>query len=289
MSKAQPHRLAPRLFCRCVSAGCVAMSVEQCIEIQKLVSIKIGGVKGRVVIPPSHNKHVGDKTFIHISTVPNFSTTLFTTGRCNVSVVGANERMLSRTDIVGQLTELRNQTIDETLNAVMDKDVPSNTLAMFTKSAKTSKRNRRVKVAHRLSIPTVMTIDVPSVDEIDGIQMDVLTTNKRAPSFVECIGPNIQYIRDACVSQLKSGSIKRCKTPMKDTTKQRKCSIAIDGDTTGGCEPIIEMGDVRVASVIDDAAPIAASPSPTTSDPIVTPAKHRPQRNGSIADFFKRL
>ena len=160
-------------------------------------------MKNRVVIPSNHIRTIGGKTFMHLSTVPNFSSSLFGAYRANVGGgVGKPERLLSRTDIIGQLIILRDQKIDSELTKLKQRGGPTESLRLF--KPKTAKRVRVSKVL-RASLPSQVIIHAPTVGEVSGIPILALAKSKRDPMFIECTASALQYIRDVCRLQLEGG------------------------------------------------------------------------------------
>ena len=246
--------------------------------METLIVFKGGGLKSRVVIPKKHIKTWGihEMKFMHVSTCPNFAQCLYgPAGR--VYVEGKPERPLAtRTDVVQQLTELRNEKIAAELAKVMQTEQPRHVLTLFAKSGK-----RRVKRHHRAAIPATTIIDAPTIGDVAGIPMTVMMSTKNASLYMECTENNVKYVRDACLSQLESGAIKRPRVSPKKRAEPDDAPNINDADTANN-------------SVIDDTQPseptIAShdNPSASSSDHASTPVKCG-TRSTTVSDYFKRV
>ena len=119
--------------------------------------------------------------------------------QCKVQADAVDEkkrlRIMPRTNIVEQITQLRD---DEFLK--LTKGVTK------TKKRRYSARDVR---AHILSLPQVMSIDVPSQGEIDGITMNVKCTKPTSRLFVELIDANLQFVTAVVAKQVADGNIHR--------------------------------------------------------------------------------
>ena len=274
-----------RVIVSLASVCTVAMADQQEIVIESVVSIKGGDLKGRVVIPPKHIKHICDTTFIHLSTVPNFSAVLFGPGRCNVSK-NNRERLLSRTDVADRLTTLRNTKIHDITTDIVKQCAPKKKLDMFgDSSGQTGTTYKRMTMAQRVAVPDTVTIEAPSFGDVVGRSMVVLAKNKRGPLFIECSGPNIQYVRDACSFQIRSGTVKRHATPKTACTKMKRRSIV----NARYNNPTIDTTDVDMEPITTHKPAFEDTPSPMCKVPTTTPIKSTSARSGSITDFFQRV
>ena len=267
-----------------------AMAADDEFTVENIVCINGGGLKYRVVIPPSHIKHVDGQPYIHLSTQQNYATALFGGGRCNVrGASGKPERALSRTDIVDKLADQRNKLIDEAMDAIMQKNKPHDTLAIFGEQ-----KQPRVKAYQRVAIPETMTIDAPQIGDIQGVPMRVITKHKRGPLFVELVDRNLKYVRDACTAQIKAGGIKRYKTPMKRVrcvAKRKRTSTTKNTDHRSDTE-ITDMQSSAITPDLEGGPPIVETSSlSSSSQPVnmVTPTKVTSHRSGKLTDFFTRV
>jgi len=177
-------------------------------KIMDAVVVEGGGLPGRVVIPQKHLKNDEGRRFIHLSTVPRYSVSLFGRGRDNVNA--SCLRPLSRTDVFEQLTNKRNLKIDEALGAITHQGAPIEVLAAFSTKAPTPKR---LKIGERSQLAESLEIDAPQINDVPGITMKVLTHTKRSPLYIELTSENLAYVRAACISQMDAGDVQRHRAP----------------------------------------------------------------------------
>ena len=175
-------------------------------KIMDAVVVEGGGLPGRVVIPQKHLKNDEGRRFIHLSTVPRYSVSLFGRGRDNVNA--SCLRPLSRTDVFEQLTNKRNLKIDEALGAITHQGAPIEVLAAFGTNAP-----KRVKIVERSQLAESLEIDAPQINDVPGITMKVLTHTKRSPLYIELTSENLAYVRAACISQMDAGDVQRHRAP----------------------------------------------------------------------------
>jgi hypothetical protein len=178
-------------------------------KIMDAVVVEGGGLSGRVIIPQTHLKNDEGRRFIHLSTVPRYSVSLFGRGRDNVNA--SCLRPLSRTDVFEQLTNKRNLKIDEALGAITrQQGAPIEVLAAFSTKAPTPKR---LKIGERSQLAESLEIEAPQINDVPGITMKVLTHTKRSPLYIELTSENLAYVRAACISQMDAGDVQRYRTP----------------------------------------------------------------------------
>jgi hypothetical protein len=175
-------------------------------KIMDAVVVEGGGLPGRVIIPHNHLKNDEGRRFIHLSTVPRYSVSLFGPGRDNVNA--SRLRPLSRTDVFEQLTNKRNLKIDEALGAITHQGAPVEALAAFG-----TKTPKRVKIVERSQLANSLEIEAPQINDVPGITMQVLTHTKRSPLYIELTSENLAYVRAACISQMDAGDVQRYRTP----------------------------------------------------------------------------
>ena len=175
-------------------------------KIMDAVVVEGGGLSGRVIIPQTHLKNDEGRRFIHLSTVPRYSVSLFGRGRDNVNA--SCLRPLSRTDVFEQLTNKRNLKIDEALGAITHQGAPIEALAAFG-----TKTPKRVKIVERSQLAESLEIEAPQINDVPGITMKVLTHTKRSPLYIELTSENVAYVRAACISQMDAGDVQRHRAP----------------------------------------------------------------------------
>ncbi len=175
-------------------------------KIMDAVVVEGGGLSGRVIIPQTHLKNDEGRRFIHLSTVPRYSVSLFGRGRDNVNA--SCLRPLSRTDVFEQLTNKRNLKIDEALGAITHQGAPIEALAAFG-----TKTPKRVKIVERSQLANSLEIEAPQINDVPGITMKVLTHTKRSPLYIELTSENLAYVRAACISQMDAGDVQRYRAP----------------------------------------------------------------------------
>lgn len=175
-------------------------------KIMDAVVVEGGGLSGRVIIPQTHLKNDEGRRFIHLSTVPRYSVSLFGRGRDNVNA--SCLRPLSRTDVFEQLTNKRNLKIDEALGAITHQGAPIEALAAFG-----TKTPKRVKIVERSQLANSLEIEAPQINDVPGITMKVLTHTKRSPLYIELTSENLAYVRAACISQMDAGDVQRHRAP----------------------------------------------------------------------------
>jgi hypothetical protein len=175
-------------------------------KIMDAVVVEGGGLSGRVIIPQTHLKNDEGRRFIHLSTVPRYSVSLFGRGRDNVNA--SCLRPLSRTDVFEQLTNKRNLKIDEALGAITHQGAPIEVLAAFS-----TKAPKRVKIVERSQLAESLEIEAPQINDVPGITMKVLTHTKRSPLYIELTSENLAYVRAACISQMDAGDVQRHRAP----------------------------------------------------------------------------
>lgn len=175
-------------------------------KIMDAVVVEGGGLSGRVIIPQTHLKNDEGRRFIHLSTVPRYSVSLFGRGRDNVNA--SCLRPLSRTDVFEQLTNKRNLKIDEALGAITHQGAPIEALAAFG-----TKTPKRVKIVERSQLAESLEIEAPQINDVPGITMKVLTHTKRSPLYIELTSENLAYVRAACISQMDAGDVQRYRAP----------------------------------------------------------------------------
>jgi hypothetical protein len=175
-------------------------------KIMDAVVVEGGGLSGRVIIPQTHLKNDEGRRFIHLSTVPRYSVSLFGRGRDNVNA--SCLRPLSRTDVFEQLTNKRNLKIDEALGAITHQGAHIEALAAFG-----TKTPKRVKIVERSQLAESLEIEAPQINDVPGITMKVLTHTKRSPLYIELTSENLAYVRAACISQMDAGDVQRHRAP----------------------------------------------------------------------------
>jgi hypothetical protein len=174
-------------------------------KIMDAVVVEGGGLPGRVIIPHNHLKNDEGRRFIHLSTVPRYSVSLFGPGRDNVNA--SRLRPLSRTDVFEQLTNKRNLKIDEAFSVIQGARIEA-LAACGPKS-----HNKRVSIVERVQLAASMEIEAPQINDVPGITMQVLTHTKRSPLYIELTSENLAYVRAACISQMDAGDVQRYRTP----------------------------------------------------------------------------
>jgi hypothetical protein len=174
-------------------------------KIMDAVVVEGGGLPGRVIIPHNHLKNDEGRRFIHLSTVPRYSVSLFGPGRDNVNA--SRLRPLSRTDVFEQLTNKRNLKIDEAFSVIQGARIEA-LAACGPKS-----HNKRVSIVERVQLAASMEIEAPQINDVPGITMQVLTHTKRSPLYIELTSENLAYVRAACISQMDAGDVQRYRIP----------------------------------------------------------------------------
>jgi hypothetical protein len=125
-----------------------------------------------VTIPRQHIKEDGDVMRTHCSTAPKHVAALLV-GR--QAADGKEERRLSRTDVLEQLTKLRNEKL-----VCLKARHPQERLIMFEAITK------RITTPEKIDIPSSVEIDEPTIGEVQGISVKVMMSWKQnAPLFVE--------------------------------------------------------------------------------------------------------
>jgi hypothetical protein len=234
-------------------------------KIMDAVVVEGGGLSGRVIIPQTHLKNDEGRRFIHLSTVPRYSVSLFGRGRDNVNA--SCLRPLSRTDVFEQLTNKRNLKIDEALGAITHQGAPIEALAAFG-----TKTPKRVKIVERSQLANSLEIEAPQINDVPGITMKVLTHTKRSPLYIELTSENLAYVRAACISQMDAGDVQRYRAPKVKKSRFGKRRSKPHEEATN--------------STID----IATSSSSSTAPPEqLTPEKMAKRcAVAKITQFFKR-
>ena len=271
--------------------------------IENALAIRGPNMQARVIVPASHFKVVDDCTYIHVSTVPAFSSVLFG-GTARNNTVANKDRPMSHTDVIQQLYTARNKKIDAFLSDLQSKSGPAIGLEAF---GKTTARTGRVKRAERAQIPASMEIDTLSIGDVQGISnMRVLTGHKTCPLYMECTSANLNYVRGACMSQIKSGDIKRHRDPKTNFTSRRRRrksqttmideeverpTLALDEEverpivvTTDS--PIFAAAEPPIIAAVDPSSQTAEDTSSTASS-CDTPEKRCKSVNSTITQFFK--
>lgn len=225
----------------------------------------------RVVVPARHLKEEDDMTFMHVSSVCTYMIALCCSGP------GHGRRPLSKTNIVEQLTALRNASADTKAEAESDE---------FDSFSGMSRPRKKQKLADAINNMGVVTILTPTIGDVQGIDMKVLGGHQKcAPLYVELDPENIAYLRSACQWQLEHEDFKRLRN-------KKKVVDCVDVDPDCKHE---EIGGEHVNHVDVDGVD---SPAQTESPPpkehlelqrgprLATPVKSK--HTNLITNFFKR-
>jgi hypothetical protein len=174
--------------------------------IEETVTVTGGGLKSRVTIPASDLKNEDGVKFIHMSTVPKWANRLFASETTKI------ERVLSRTDVVSKLTQMRNDKLTAILSETTNE--PAERLAIFEGA-------KRMKVVDKTTIPASVTLTAPDIGPVLGCEVKVLMSWRlTAPLYAELSAQLLEYIRDACQWQLENANIKRTKIPKKHRAEE---------------------------------------------------------------------
>ncbi len=220
------------------------------LVIEERVVISGPGLTSPVIVPKGDVKKEGDAMYIHVTGKPWWANRVFG------SSASKTERILSRTDVIEQLTSLR----QEKLNAIVAEKQPAEQLPIFE-----GYKKQKVIVG-KVDVPATVTINTPSIGGVGSIAMTCLMSHKcNAPLFVELNVANVTYMRSACVWQIEHMGLKRGRAPKKnenlddgsDESKNEVESVESkesDEDMMCECDDNVskEGDDEAMASVVDD-------------------------------------
>jgi hypothetical protein len=177
--------------------------------VEKSVTIRGGGMPRRVVIPARDLKEYEGMTFMHVSTVSTYVTALVSSGPQH------GRRPLSKTNVIEQLSALRNATTVIDMPAVQDKLQAFGSMSRSAKSANWSERKKLN--SKQMTTCEVDTIQSPTLGDAHGIEMKILKWpyRKNAPLYIELDAENLAYLRLACQHQIEHCDFKRHKAQKK--------------------------------------------------------------------------
>jgi len=246
--------------------------------IEKSFTIHGGGMLRRVVVPARHLKEEDDMTFMHVSSVCTYMIALCCSGPDH------GRRPLSKTNIVEQLTALRNAKMKVDI-ASIGAATASDDLDAFDGLAakKPSKKARLSAAVANVGIVTILT---PTIGDVQGIDMKVLGGHQKwAPLYVELDPENIAYLRSACQWQLEHEDFKR----LRNKKKVVDC-VDVDPDCKHeeiGGEHVNHVDVKEVGSPSQTESPPPKENLEHQCDPrLATPVKLK--ATTLITNFFKR-
>jgi len=177
--------------------------------VEKSVTIRGGGMPRRVVIPARDLKEYEGMTFMHVSSVSTYVTALVSSGPQH------GRRPLSKTNVIEQLSALRNATTVIDMPAVQDKLQAFGSMSRSAKSANWSERKKLN--SKQMTTCEVDTIQSPTLGDAHGIEMKILKWpyRKNAPLYIELDAENLAYLRLACQHQIEHCDFKRHKAQKK--------------------------------------------------------------------------
>ena len=228
------------------------------MQIEATVTVSGADLRNKVTIPASHLSTESGHQFFHVFTYPRWAAVLFGT------TSSKTERSLSRTDVIDQITQLRNSK----LNDLITEKQPQQALSNF----RCTTWSKRLKTEHKMSLPQMVSVRTPDIGEVRGIDVRVLLGWKQtAPLWVELTAESVAYLRQACMWQIMNGEFKRTKIPKKLPKKPTTHTHTMERDTSNECEPEDdhsehEVADVDMNSNIDEEADIDENDTHDLSD-----------------------
>ena len=158
--------------------------------IEKVICVYGGPFKKRVIIPSEHIKEESGKTYAHLSTALHHMSALLVSQNGRIK---RRERPLARTDVIQQLIALRNEKIAEQLDSTGGVEQ----LSLFDDKPK----DKRIKIEHKVDMPSSATIQAPSIGETPGIDINVLLSwKKTAPLYCEfTVHSACAFLFEGCV------------------------------------------------------------------------------------------
>ena len=248
--------------------------------IEKSFTIHGGGMLRRVVIPARDLKEQDGMTFMHVSSVSTYMIALCCSGPQH------GRRPLSKTNIVEQLTELRNaKTI---ANEPVQEDLQS--CSTVGQQRKRKQYNALIMVDKDIWVDTILS---PTLGDVQGIEMKILRESaKCAPLYVELDPENIAYLRNACQWQIEHENIKRRKTEKKVVEP-----VDVDADSDGVNADVDVNDEVGESVDVDADVEEVYSTQQTESQPpedrdgrcdreLATPVKS--SEKSKITSFFRK-
>jgi len=180
------------------------------ITMERAFVISGSAMKNRVVIPAGDTKEADGKVYVHVSKEPNYMSNLLANRI-------ANARVLSHTNVIETLTELRN----DKLSAMLAKSMPLEQLDIF------KPRKKKMTSGDKAELPASVQVMMPQQGDIPARPINVLLGSRGlcAPLYVELTAGNIIYLRQVCQWQIQTGSIKR----RRFNKKPEQDPIDIDG------------------------------------------------------------
>ena len=108
------------------------------------------------------------------------------------------ERVLAATDVLETLISLRNSKREQLLQG--GDEGAAEDLGLDGDTPCVSKKRRRQLKA---SLPSVVAIDAPSLDDVDGVRMKVLMNRPDEPLWIHLTVENLNYLRAYCSLQIE--------------------------------------------------------------------------------------
>ena len=134
------------------------------------------------------------------------------------------QRPLSMTDIIEQITSLRNAGY----NSALLGDVQSEGKEDLGLDEPEAKPSRRQRVANKCALPSMITVEAPTIEGIEGRSMKVLLSTPGQCLWVEFSSSNINYFANAVAAQLAAGHIKRAH-PIKSIKEEDRVASDVRG------------------------------------------------------------
>ena len=241
-------------------------------------SMTISGAHLRKRVSLVDSKSVNGAVYFHLSKKP--IARLAQVLGLPPKVSSGNESTLSRTNIVEQLTTLRNQNFEawyasttpavaETVDCFED---------LLTESPAQLPRKRKCILA---TMPDTTEVAAPTIDCVEGVSLKMLMGNWHAPAYLELTEQATDYLRRVCIHQISSGNVKR--------RRSRRAKEAQDEAAAPTSEPESEGTGLSISDATTPTSPCLESQSPdqeltSGSSVMVSPPI---KRAGPLDKWFK--
>ena len=227
------------------------------------VTVSGGGLKHKVTL--TNIKIVGGVKYFHLA--KRASARL-----CQLLSLPATmggETALSKTDIVEQILQMRNDKFESWYASKMPKPAEISDVFECLDHDKTPRKAKMMLA----TMPLTTDIQTPAVGDIDSVGIKVLMGNAKMPLYVELSDNVIEYLRDACRYQLDNGDIKR--------SRKRKL-----GESNVEDHDEVDTHGSSTAELIEPDADEPSTPPSTTSstpEPAVQPSSEKSSSCGSLS------
>ena len=116
-------------------------------------------------------------------------------------------RALAKTNIIESIIDARNEKAEQLMRETM----PQQNAAAEELGGVQESKYQQAKRAKRLaaSLPSVIEVDAPSFEHIEGISLNVLLQPNDQTLWVEMIEENLDFLRAVCIAQIESGTVKQ--------------------------------------------------------------------------------